>query len=170
MKSAKIMIAVGLAVLLAIASAAAGQAKSGTCTVKITGGLEQSFECSAELRNMNGWVLNIGGKSSLPFDFGGLITFGGQPQAGKTYNLQDLEGVTQMVRDKHDKEGNGWSASASKKPSQFGPKTIPAPIGSMTLKLTSMGPEPVVHGTLTVTLKPDMLNKNKKDVITTYEF
>jgi len=69
MKSLKIMLAVVTAVLAVVALPAAAQDKPGGCTVKITGGLQQSFACSVELRNLNGWPLVIGGKSSLPYDF-----------------------------------------------------------------------------------------------------
>lgn len=151
------------------AAATAGDNPTG-CTVKITGGLEQTFACRAELKKQNGWIFEIGGKSGLPFDFGGTLTFAGEPKAGQSYELKDFDNASQSVRDKHDKEGNSWSASAAKKPSKFGPRTLPPPVGSLTLKLTAVGPEPAVHGTLTVTLKPDAFNKNKADVTMSFEF
>ena len=171
MKSLKIMLAVVTAVLAVVALPAAAQDKPGGCTVKITGGLQQSFACSVELRNLNGWTLVIGGKSSLPYDFGGVLRFEGDPQVGKTYTLGDLDSASQMARDKHDEGPDSWSASASKKPSAFSrDKKIPTPVGSLTLKLTAIGPEPAVHGTLTVTLKPDTFNKNTKDVVLSFQF
>jgi hypothetical protein len=159
-------------VLMAVAWPAAASAadKPTGCTVKISGGLEQSFACRAELKKLNAWIFEIGGKSGLPFDFGGILTFAGEPKAGQTYELKDLENASQSVRDKHDKEGNSWSASASKSIPKFGPKKIPDPVGSLTLKLTAVGPEPAVHGTLTVTLKPETFNKNKQDVVMSFEF
>jgi hypothetical protein len=170
MNSLEIMLAIATAVLPAVALPAAADNQPGGCTVKITGGLEQTFACTAELSNLNGWTLVVGGKSSLPYDFGGMLTFEGDPKVGKVYTLGDLDSAMQMVRDKHDKEGNSWSASASKKPSPWGDKKIPPPVGSLTLKLTAVGPAPAVHGTLTVTLKPDTFNKNTKDVVLSFEF
>jgi hypothetical protein len=165
-----IVFAIVTAVLPAALPAAAAT-QPGGCTLKITGGLEQTFACTAELQNLNGWILIVGGKSSLPYDFGGTLTFEGDPKVGTVYTLGDLGNVSQMVRDKHDKEGNSWSASASKKPSLGGDRKIPRPVGSLTLKLTAIGPAaPAVHGTLTATLKPDTFNKNTKDVVLTFEF
>jgi hypothetical protein len=170
MNSLEIVLAIVTAVLPAVALPAAAETQLGGCTVKITGGLEQTFACKAELQNLNGWTLLIGGKSGLPYDFGGILRFKGDPEVGKVYTLGDLDSASQMARDKHDKEGNSWSASASTKPSAGGDRKIPRPVGSLTLKLTAVGPAPAVHGTLTATLKPDMFNKNTKDVVLSFEF
>jgi hypothetical protein len=164
---------VGLTLALAIGSvwSLSAEAKDeGTCTVKISGGMERAFACSAELRDLNGWRLVIGGSSSLPVDFGGIISFEGAPVANKAYGITDLDSVTLDVRDKHDKDGNVWDANASKKPPRFGPRKVSPPRGTVTLKITSSGPEPTVHGALEATLKPTTFNKNKKDVVLSFEF
>ena len=142
----------------------------GACKVKITGGMEKAFTCTAELRDLNGWRLVIGGSSSLPVDFGGIVSFERQPATAKIYTINDVESVSLLVNDKHDKDGNTFSATASKKPPMFGPKKVSPPVGTMTLKITSAGPEPVVHGTLEATLKPGTFNKEKKDVVLSFEF
>lgn len=70
----------------------------------------------------------------------------------KVYSVNDVDNVSLMVRDKHDKDGNTFDATASKKIPKFGPKKLSPPVGAITLKITAMGPEPVVHGTLNATL------------------
>lgn len=167
MNNIRILLAVfALAFMPAVIATAKDE---GSCTVKITGGLEKSFACRAELQNLNGWILVLGGSSSLPVDFGGTVSFEGQPVLNKIYTINDVDSVSLMARDKHDKDGNSFSATASTKPPMFGPKLSP-PVGAMALKITSVGPKSIVHGTLESTLKPDMLNKEKKDVVLSFEF
>jgi hypothetical protein len=170
MRGLKMMLAIVVAVLAAVVLPAAAQTKPGGCTVRMTGGLEQTFACRAELQHLTGWFLVVGGSSSLPYDFGGTLTFEGDPRVGTIYTLGDLASGSQMARDKHDKEANSWTASASKKPSFGGNRQIPPTVGSLTLKLTAIGPAAAVPGTLTATLKPDTFNKNTKDVVLNFEF
>lgn len=60
-----------VAVALMLVSTMTAAAKDdGSCKVKITGGVEREFICRAELRDLNGWILVLGGSSSLPVDFG----------------------------------------------------------------------------------------------------
>lgn len=142
------------------------------CKAKLTGAVEQEFPCKAELRFLNGaWRLNVDLGPSRPWDLGALVNFGaGKPEVGKVYTMKDVEDVSVDGRDKHDKESNSWTALARKKPSQFGPRTIPPPKGSATAKFTAVGAEPEVHGTVTSTMKPDTFNKNKKDLEVTFTF
>lgn len=147
-------------------------AAPSSCKAKLTGAAEREFPCYAELRFVNGaWSLNVDLGPGQPWDLGALFDLGaGKPEVGRLYAMKDVESVSVDGRDKHDKDSNSWTALARKKPARLGPKTVQPPRGSATVKLTAVGAEPEVHGTVTGTMKADTFNKNTKDLEVTFTF
>ena len=158
-----------LALILSLPLAALAKGETGSCKTSFSGGIEQpekAYGCRPELRKLGGaWRLIINYAKELPVELALVVAFEAQPVAKKTHALATVENLTLLASVKHDKSGDSWSASASKKPSKLGPRKKSPPLGSLTLTFSTVGPEPAAHGSLEATLKPSLMNKNKKDVV-----